>query len=135
MNLSKQSIARLSGVHDDLRNVVMRAIEITSQDFAVTCGLRTQKEQMALYEQGRTTPGAIVTWTRTSRHMSGRAVDLVPYPVDWNTPSKFDAIADAMFAAAAELGVKLRWGADWDNDGNRREKGESDSPHFELDAT
>ncbi len=38
----------------------------------------------------------------------------------------------AMFAAAKELGVKIRWGADWDQDGVPREKGESDSPHFEL---
>jgi peptidoglycan L-alanyl-D-glutamate endopeptidase CwlK len=37
-----------------------------------------------------------------------------------------------MFAAAKELGVSIRWGADWDNDGNYREKGEYDSPHFEL---
>ena len=26
----------------------------------------------------------------------------------------------------------MRWGADWDNDGKPRERGESDSPHFEI---
>ena len=67
-----------------------------------------------------------------SKHLSGDAVDLVPYPVDWDTASKFDLIALAMFEAANDLGIKIRWGADWDQDGKPRERGEYDSPHFEL---
>lgn len=135
--LGKQSTQKLQGVHIALALVVNRAIALTSQDFMVTCGVRTKDEQACLYAQGRTTPGPIVTWTMQSRHMPdkdglGRAVDLVPFPVDWKTPSKFDAIAKAMFAASKELGIPIRWGADWDKDGNPREKGESDSPHFEL---
>ena len=79
-----------------------------------------------------------MTWTLTSNHFVnpktgyGHAVDLVPYPVDWETLSKFDAVQKAMFAAAKELGVTIRWGADWDQDGKPRERGESDSPHFEI---
>ena len=67
-----------------------------------------------------------------NKHVTGQAVDIVPYPVDWEDLSKFDATAKAMFAAAKELGVSIRWGADWDNDGKLREQGEYDSPHFEL---
>ena len=135
--LSKQSLSRLDGLHPDLTAVVKRAIEITDQDFSVLEGVRSKARQEQLYAQGRTKPGPIVTWTRNSRHFPdkdgyGRAVDLVPYPVDWDTPSKFDSIASAMFRAAEELNVRLRWGADWDMDGNPRERGESDSPHFEL---
>jgi peptidoglycan L-alanyl-D-glutamate endopeptidase CwlK len=37
-----------------------------------------------------------------------------------------------MFAAAAELGVSLRWGGDWDGDGSRRDHSFIDLPHFEL---
>lgn len=131
------SLARLKGIHPDLVKVLKRAIEISKQDFGITCGVRTKEEQAELYAQGRTKPGPIVTWTLNSRHLPGpdglgRAVDVVPAPVDWNTPSKFDAIAKAIFQAADELGVKVRWGADWDQDGNPRERGETDSPHFEL---
>lgn len=131
--LSNRSRDRLIGVHVDLVCVVARAIELTTQDFMVLEGVRTAARQRELYAQGRTEPGRIVTWTLQSKHIDGLAVDLVPYPIDWNTPSKFDAIANAMFAAAKELGVAIRWGADWDGDGLRRERGESDSPHFELD--
>lgn len=133
-----KSRERMKGLHPDLVAVLNRAIQITTQDFAITCGVRTLTEQAALYAQGRTKPGPIVTWTMNSRHIPGvdgfgYAVDLVPSPVDWKDPAKFDAINDAMEIAAAELGIPIRWGADWDQDGNYRERGETDSPHWELE--
>lgn len=135
--LSARSLSRLEGVHPDLVRIVKRAIEITRQDFSVLEGVRTPERQAELYAQGRSKPGQIVTWTMTSNHFKqadgyGHAVDLVPYPLDWSDLRAFDAIAMAMFDAADELGLKIRWGADWDQDGYIREKGESDSPHFEL---
>lgn len=140
MKLSQKSIENLCGVHPDLIAVVMRAIEITAQNFSVLCGVRTAEEQAELYAQGRTKPGRVVTWTLKTNHAIGsdgfgHAVDLVPYPVDWGTLPKFDAIASAMMLAAEELGVTIRWGADWDMDGLTRERGESDSPHFEIIAS
>lgn len=134
--LGAKSLAKLEGVHPDLVKVVKRAIQISDQDFMVLEGVRTPARQKELYAQGRTKPGPKVTWTLTSNHFkqadgSGHAVDLVPYPVDWNTPSKFTAIAKAMLVAADDLGVKLRWGGNWDGDDRPGEKGESDGPHFE----
>ena len=130
--LGKTSLARLKGVDETLVNVVKRAIEISEVDFTVLEGVRTLERQRELYAQGRTAPGNIVTWTMKSRHIEGKAVDLVPYPLDWNDLEKFKKIKDAMFQAARELDVNLRWGADWDGDGKYREKGEYDSPHFEI---
>lgn len=153
--LGDRSRARLQGVHPDLVRVVQRAIQLTAVDFMVLEGVRSKERMCEVYGQGRTAAQCVakgvpavwakpnlpkVTWLNNpfmSNHrvMSdgfGHAVDLVPYPVDWNDPKKFDAIAAAMFAAADELGVDLRWGADWDEDGNPRERGESDSPHFEV---
>lgn len=136
-SLGATSRARLKGVHPQLVRVVERAVELTTVDFMVLEGVRTPQRQRELYAQGRTKPGKVVTWTLTSNHFVkadgfGHAVDLCPWPVDWNDLKKFDAIAKAMFAAAAELGVRIRWGADWDRDGKPRERGETDSPHFEL---
>jgi len=135
--LGPASLGKLKGLHPNLVAVVTRAIEISEQDFAVICGVRTLSEQKELYAQGRTKPGNIVTWTLNSRHLPaddglGRAVDLAPYPIDWNTVSKFDVIAAAMMKASKELGIPIRWGADWDQDGVARERGETDSPHWEL---
>lgn len=150
--LGTRSISKLDGVHPDLVRVVKRAIDLTSQDFMVLEGVRTEQRQRELYGQGRTPAKLVaagvdpalakpklqmVTWALKSNHFKqadgyGHAVDLVPYPVDWNDLAKFDAIADAMMQAADELGVAIRWGADWNRNGQPREKGESDSPHFEL---
>ena len=134
--LGERSKGRLSGVQAPLRRVVERAIELTVADFTVIEGLRTLERQQALYAQGRTAPGKVVTWTMNSRHLEGAAVDLAPVDATgrilWEDIAAFDQIAEAMFAAADELGVSIRWGADWDQDGNPRERGEGDSPHFEL---
>jgi peptidoglycan L-alanyl-D-glutamate endopeptidase CwlK len=136
-SLGPKSLAKLDGVHPDLVRVVKRAIAITRQDFMVLEGIRTPARQAELYAQGRTKPGPKVTWTMTSNHFRkadgyGYAVDLCPFPVDWNTASKFDDIADAMEKAAKAVGVSIRSGMDWDRDGKRREVRETDSPHFEL---
>lgn len=135
--LSVISMSRLEGIDKKLAAVVHRAIEISSVDFMVIEGRRSEARQAELYAQGRTKPGKIVTWTLKSKHIDGLAVDLAPLvngAVDWSDVDKFDQIATAMFAAGAELGIKLRWGANWDGDTKPHEKGEGDSPHFELAA-
>ena len=149
-NLSQKSLDRMNGVDERLQRVVKRAIQLTKQDFMVLEGVRTKEQCMINYGKGRTIAQCVakgvpaqyanpnadkVTWLNDpfiSKHCDGKAVDLVPYPVDWNDLKKFDAIAQAMLQAAKELGIPIRWGADWDGDGKPRERGESDSPHFEI---
>lgn len=135
MTLNDQSRARLEGVHPNLVKVVERAAE--KMEFKVLEGVRTPARQRELYAQGRTKLGPKVTWTLNSNHFRkpdgyGHAVDLFPAPYDWNNLPSFDALSRAMFDASKELGIPIRWGADWDRDGKARERGEGDSPHFEL---
>jgi hypothetical protein len=107
----------LSGVHPDLVAVVKRAIQITEQDFSVIEGVRHINRQRELVAKG-------ASQTMNSRHLTGHAVDLAPYPVSWDW-EYFYPIADAMKQAAEELEVPLVWGGDW--------KSFPDGPHFELD--
>ena len=149
-NLSQKSLDKMNGVDERLQRVVKRAIQLSKQDFMVLEGVRTRQQCMINYGKGRTiaqcvakgvpaqyaNPNAAkVTWLNdpfASKHVTGKAVDLVPYPVDWNDLKKFDVIAQAMLQASKELSIPIRWGADWDGDGKPRERGESDSPHFEI---
>lgn len=126
----EKSLAKLEGVDPRLVEVAKLAITLTKQDFSVIYGLRSQAEQDALYAQGRTKPGKIVTWVRHSKHTEGKAIDTMAFPASWDG-HLYLAIRDAMFTAAKELGVKLRWGGDWDGDGVT-ERGETDLGHFEL---
>lgn len=116
--LSNKSLSRLKGVHPDLVAVVKRAIEITEQDFSVLEGLRSYERQVELVNKG-------ASKTMNSRHLTGHAVDLVPYGVsdmwDWQY---YYPIADAMKDAAQELGIDLEWGGDWNSF--------KDGPHFQL---
>lgn len=115
-NLGTRSLRKLYGVHPDLVAVVQRAIEITEQDFTVLEGLRTQERQQQLYNTGKSK-------TMNSRHLTGHAVDLAPWPITWDW-DHFYPIADAMKKAAEELDIPLEWGGDW--------KSFPDGPHFQL---
>ena len=115
-NLSLRSRQRLSGVNPLLVDVVKRAIEITKQDFSVTEGVRNINRQKELVNSG-------ASKTMNSRHLTGHAVDLVPYPVSWDW-EYFYPIAEAMKQAAEDLGVDIEWGGDW--------KSFPDGPHFQL---
>lgn len=107
---------RLQGVNPDLVAVVRKAITLTTQDFTVLEGVRSSDRQRELVATGKST-------TMNSRHLTGHAVDLAPYPIDWDW-EKFYPIADAMFEAAEGLGVDLEWGGHW--------KKFPDGPHFQL---
>ncbi len=122
--LGQRSRERLKGVHPDLVKVVERAIELTEYDFSVVEGVRSLETQKAYVANG-------VSKTMNSRHLTGHAVDL--YPVGRPTPwERCRAIKDAMFEAARELGVSIRWGGDWDMDGDSKDERFYDGPHFEL---
>lgn len=142
-----KSLERMKGVHPDLVKVMNLAIQKSSQDFSITEGLRTLAKQKTLLAQRLTT-------TLNSKHLPqstgyGHAVDVAPYPVNWDLKS-FYPIVEAIRAAAKELGINVKWGGSWDILNNtsaspetlvtnysrlRKSKGKSpfiDGPHFEL---
>lgn len=146
--LSQRSIAKLDGVDDRLVDVVCRAIEITTVDFAVIDGLRTPEKQLEYFNKG-------ASHIKTGgTHVVGKAVDLMAYIDDrasWEI-KLYDNIADAMKQAAIEKNVPLRWGAAWNIPDirlwrgtmeeamnyyvdERRKQGKRpfiDGPHFEI---
>lgn len=129
-------IERLDGLDQRLRAVVIEAASRLRFDVQVIEGRRTLERQRELYAQGRTAPGKVVTWTMASPHLEGRAVDLAPLQpdgsIDWKDIAGFEKLRLAMMDASRVVGVRIRSGADWNMNGTPRERGESDSPHFEL---
>ena len=127
-DLSKISERRLLTCHPDLINV-MRTV-IRDYDFSVLCGHRTESEQHALYVKGRTEPGAIVTYTDwpDSKHNGepSLAVDIVPYPIDWNNIQRFHELAGRVLEVAALFDLNVTWGGHWERF--------KDYPHFQLNT-
>jgi peptidoglycan LD-endopeptidase CwlK len=116
--LGKRSKERLEGVHPDLVAVVERAIEISKVDFTVLEGVRSVARQRELFNKG-------ASKTMNSRHLTGHAVDLAPWPIDWNDLGRFRIMSEAVKMASVELEVPVTWGGDW--------RSFYDGPHFELD--
>lgn len=115
-SLGAKSLERLQGVHPDLQRVVQRAIGISTHDWSVLEGLRTLERQKTLMAAGKST-------TLHSRHITGHAVDIIPFPVSWDWKD-YPPIAESMKKAAKDLGIDLQWGGDW--------KSFPDAPHWQL---
>lgn len=137
-------------VHPDLVKVFRFVIK--HWDCTVTDGIRTIEEQKRNIKVG-------VSQTMDSKHLprdeqgkldpNGKAwaVDVMPYPVDWDAIEKgiaavkrvdpgmqtLEAYAFAGFVqgVATAMGIDLRVGVDWDNDRNFANHGFVDLPHFE----
>lgn len=93
----------------------------------VVSGLRTAAEQNALYAQGRTKPGHIVTNAKAgmSMHNYGLAVDVVPYKTGRTGQVNWDQKTPQFKAMAAALKAQgLVWGGDW--------TGFPDYDHFQM---
>ncbi len=121
-------LQRLQGVHPKLVSAVTNILGLLPM--FVVMGVRTVAEQQALYAQGRTLPGPIVTFkdgvTHRSNHQShpdglGYAVDLAFVGTDpFNASHPWEQYGAAVEAAG------LVWGGRWKM---------VDRPHAELPIT
>lgn len=98
-------------------------------DFTVLEGYRSDEHQDELFRQGKSKLKAGQSKHNRSPSL---AVDIAPYPIDWQDTRRFYILSGMMFHAAFERGVKLRWGGDWDGDWDLKDQSFNDLPHFEI---
>ena len=122
---SRASAHRLATCHKDLRAVCEQLIK--TFDFSVTCGHRGKADQDAAYKAGNSK----VRFPNSAHNkLPSMAVDIVPYPVDWNDIGRFKEMAAAFFAVAnllkerGEITHEFEWGGNW--------RTLKDYPHFEV---
>ena len=116
---------RMEGVHPKLIECAELALSYGLIDMTILPdgGLRTLERQKEFVKSG-------ASQTIKSKHVAqsdgySHAIDLAPYPIDWNNIERFLLVATLMFKAAAELEINLCWGGHW--------KSFKDYPHFELE--
>ena len=123
-NRSKERLATCDEKLQKVFNEVIKYI-----DCSVLEGHRGEERQNRLYDEGKT----------KLRYPSGRhnndpstAVDVTPYPVDWADRERQTLFAGFVLGIARSMGIKLRWGGDWNMDFKVQDNRFDDFPHFEI---
>lgn len=126
----KRSVLALNDVHPRLRLIAERALELCETDFSVLEGHRGEQEQNKAYRLGNT---KVKFPNSAHNQMPALAIDCIPYPFKgWNDREGFQAISLAMHQAAREFDTEIRWGGDFNRDGNKTTSDAWDLPHYEL---
>ena len=123
----KKSKEHLSTCHEDLQKVFNEVIKHV--DCSVLEGHRDEKRQEKLFSEGKTK-----VHYPMGRHNTkpSRAVDVVPFPVDWKARDRFHLFSGYVIGMARGMGISLRWGGDWNMNFNVDDNKFDDFPHFEL---
>lgn len=102
-------------------DIFVKVCKLRGLNVLITQTLRDNEYQAALYAQGRTKPGAIVTNSKTVTYHSGLAFDICKNVKghEYDDPDFFKKCA----AIAKSMGFS--WGGDW--------KSFPDRPHFQWD--
>lgn len=94
----------------------------------VISGLRSWSQQAALYAQGRTKPGRIVTKARpgSSWHNYGLAIDLGLFQTGIYLDERKPALAEVLYRQLGDLAAKhgIEWAGNW--------KSFPEGPHFQV---
>lgn len=117
----------LSTCHPDLQRLFNEIIKY--YDCSVLCGHRSKEEQDKAFHEGRSK----VQWPNSKHNgMPSKAADVAPYPIDWNDTKRFYMFVGIVRGFAANMGINIRCGADWDGDMEVKDQNFHDLPHFEL---
>ena len=130
---SRQKLATCALPLQQLFNEVIKQLDCT-----VLYGFRSPEEQFELYKRGRelvngiwviTDKSKVVTYRDGYRMLSAhnyqpsKAVDVAPYPIDWEDIDRFNLFVNHVLRTAAEMGIKIKSGRDFKM---------KDYPHYEL---
>ena len=124
---SVSSSARLNTCHIDLQRLFNRVV----RDFDCTIleGHRGEADQNEYVRAGKSK----LPYPHSKHNFEPSfAVDVAPYPIDWNDHERFYFFAGFVKGIAASMDLNIRWGGDWDSDTQVKDQTFMDLPHFEL---
>ena len=159
--LGKKSRDSLKGVHSDLKRLAYEMSRRIDQekkrrggtykfDFSIKDGVRGEKAQAKAFESGNSK-----VQYPDSRHNKtpSQAIHFRPYPVRWPQSidfseskvvikkkmkiyskqlGRFYQLAGFVQAVATDLNIQIRWGGDWNKDGDIMDQNFDDLAHWEV---
>jgi peptidoglycan L-alanyl-D-glutamate endopeptidase CwlK len=132
------SLKRLETCHTALMYVAVDALKLSPYDITIVHGWRGEDIQNALFDSnasGKRWPDSKHNNLGGDGQSQSEAIDFAPWvggSVPWDDTHIFAVIAGSFFAAAADHGVILRWGGDWDGDGSTKDQKLMDWGHVEI---
>ncbi len=126
-SFSARSLEKLNTCDERLQKIMKEAIKHV--DFTILEGHRDEETQNEYFRQGKSK----LKYPK-GKHNSipSKAIDVAPYPIDWSDTRRFDHLAGIIVGIGLTMGIKLRWGGDWDGDYSFKDQTFHDLPHFEL---
>jgi len=98
-------------------------------DCSILCGHRSEKDQLIAYQEDKSK----VQWPNSKHNIfPSDAVDVAPYPINWNNIKRFYYFAGFVLGVASQLRINIRFGGDWDGDEDLDDQTFNDLVHFEL---
>lgn len=130
---SRISKQRLSTCDRRLQRMLNKIIRY--YDCKVLEGHRGKVKQNAAFAKG----ASKLRWPLSKHNTNpSKAVDVSPYPIphkwgeDWKDRVKFYELKAIIFYEAERMGFKIRYGGDWDMDGDYKDQTFDDLTHFEI---
>ncbi len=132
----KQSLIQKATLHPKLQRVLDAVIE--DIDFSIVGGLRGKAAQNAAVAAGLSQvkwPNGNHNGRKADNYTISRAADIAPWPIDWKEGERphlrFAFLMGAVYAHARRLGIRVRFGMDW-NQNFIVDESFVDLPHVEL---
>lgn len=124
---SNTSKERLEQCDERLQALAEAVLQI--HDCSVLTGHRSENAQNQAYVEGYST----IQWPY-SKHNSlpSLAIDLAPFPIDWENTKRFYYFAGIVMGVAKQMNLPIRWGGDWDMDNDLDDSNFLDLVHFEI---
>lgn len=125
---SKTGAERLATCHPDLQRLFNEVVK--SWDCSIICGHRDKAAQDEAVRCKRSKE----PWPKSKHNaVPSLAVDVLPYPfAGWDDKESMADFAAFVKKLADQMGIKIRWGGDWNGNGDWRDERFLDMPHFEL---
>ena len=130
-SFSEASRKNLDQCHWELQVLMERVVQV--RDISVVCGIRGRVEQNKMFDEG----SSKLRWPDGKHNVESEdeladAVDIVPWPEQYSDPMTMIHVAGIVMGIAAEMGINIRWGGDWNRNSDLKDQEFIDLWHFEL---
>mgnify|MGYP003108562111 FL=1 len=124
---SRKSLSKLETCDERLQKIFKKVVK--GFDCTIIEGHRGKEKQNEAFRKGNS---KLKFPNGKHNSLPSIAVDVIPYPIDWEDRERMSYFAGYVLGCAKSMGITLRWGGDWDMDTHVKDNKFDDLVHFEL---